>query len=283
MTELFQREWQVTVGRVQVSAPLRVAFDITRTTRPQPNQATIRLYNLARETRARLQDSAEASVCVEAGYANETAQLFGGQVVRARARELAPVRAEREGLDVVSVIEAADSGHAYARARVNRSYEAGVSVTTVLRDCAEALGVGAGNVSEVQAFAQLEGGQTTYPEGTVLSGQAARELTRILRSYGLRWSIQHGALQVTRRGEALQTQAVRLSASTGLVGSPQVKTQGRVSVRVLLTPALWPGRRVVVEAELVRGQFLTESVRYQGDSHGDAWFADLELVPEQVQ
>ncbi len=282
MTLLFNRDWRVQVGEVLVEKPLRVAFEVERTTRPQPNTATIRIYNLARSTRNRLQQEERATVSLEAGFDGDTSQIFQGQVVRARANQTRPSRVERDALDIVSIVEAADSGQEYREARVSRSYEPGVSITRVLRDCASALGVGAGNVREVEALAALSGGETTYTAGTVLSGQTSRELTRILASYGLRWSVQHGALQVQRRGEPLQSQAVRLSSATGLVGSPEVGTQGRVKATALLTPDLWPGRRVVLDSQLVEGQFLVDSIKYDGDSHGDAWYAHLQLRREET-
>lgn len=284
MTTLFRRDWRVQVGELVVRRPLHVQFDIERTTRPQANAATVRLYNLTREHQALVEAAREGVVVIEAGFIDNVSQIFGGHVVRARAgarsgaRE--PVKMERDGPDVVTIVEALDAGGELRSARVARSYQAGVSVTTVLRDCVEALGLGEGNLREVERLAALEGGQTSYPEGTALDGQASAELTRILASYGLRWSTQHGTLQVQRRGAALQTQAVRLHASTGLLGSPEVAANGHVTVRALLTPELWPGRRVVLDAERVQGRLTIASLKIEGDSHGDAWQATCRLVPE---
>lgn len=284
MTELFQRSWRVQVDELLVEAPLRVAFDVERSTRSTPNRATVRIWNLSADSRAIVEGARGSLVTLSAGYGDERAEIFRGTLLRAsaarRERLAGPVSTSRDGADLVTVVEASDGGLEYRRARISRAYEAGVHVTTVLRDCAAALELGEGNLREVEALAQLEGGQTTYAEGTVLAGQAARELTRILRTFGLRWSIQHGAVQVVRRGAALQSQAVRLSAATGLVGEPEVGTGGRVRVRSLLNPELWPGRRVVLESERARGQMTVRGITLEGDSHGDAWHAACDLVPE---
>lgn len=284
MTTLFRRDWRVQVGELVVRRPLRVQFDIERATRVRPNPATVRLYNLTREHQALVEAAREGVVVVEAGFVDNLSQIFGGRVVRARAGGRSgarqPVKVEHDGPDVVTIVEALDGGIEYRSARVTRSYQAGVSVTTVLRDCAAALGLGEGNLPEVERLAALAGGQTTYPEGTVLDGQASAELTRILASYGLRWSAQHGTVQVLRRGSALQTQAVRLHASTGLLGTPEVAANGQVTVRALLTPELWPGRRVVLDAERVQGRLTIASLKIEGDSHGDTWQATCRLIPE---
>ncbi len=278
----FGRVWRVTVGTLRVSAPIRVAFEIERSVRPHPNKATIQIYNLTRNHQAQIEEAAVAQVIVEAGYENDRGaeQIFRGELFRARGNKPPSIRSQQDGTNVVTAIEARDGGHAYQRARIEQSFGRGVSVATVLRACAEALGVGAGNVEDAARTAALAAGGGTYPEGTVLSGQAAHELTRILRGLGLTWSVQHGMLQVLRRGAALQSQAIRLSPSTGLVGSPEVGTRGKVRANALLTPDLWPGRVVMLESERVTGRYVCKSVRYQGDSHAGDWLAETELVPE---
>ncbi len=276
---LFRRDWRVTVGTLQVSAPMRVAFEVERTARSRPGKATVRLWNLTRDHQAQIEQAAEAQVIVEAGYQAERGleTLFRGELFRARGRQAGT---EHSLVDAVTQVEARDGGRAFERARIERSFEPGVPITVVVRALADALGVGHGNVEEVARLAELEaGGGDTYPEGTVLSGQASRELTRVLSALGLRWSVQHGVLQVLRRGQPLQTQAVRLSPETGLVGSPEVGTRGRVKATALLIPDLWPGRRVVLESRRVEGAYDCRAVTYRGDSHGDDWFAECELVP----
>lgn len=278
---LFRRDWRLEVGGLVVARPLRVSFEVERSTRPTPNAATIRVWNLSRDSQALVEGAGGALVVLEAGYVGERAEIFRGTVLRARAgQRTGSPKSERDGPDVVTTIEATDGGLEYRRARVARGYSAGVSVATVLRDLAGALGVGEGNLREVEALGELDGGARTFPEGTVISGSASGEMTRILRSLGLRWSVQHGALQILQRGAALQTRAVRLSSSTGLVGSPEVGTGGRVTARALLTPELWPGRRVRLEADRIQGQLVARAIRYEGDSHADPWYAVAELVEE---
>lgn len=282
---LFGRTWRVQVGPLVVEEPLRVGFEIERTARSTPNSATVRLYNLGDESRSAVENAAEGLVVVEAGYRGERRQIFRGAVVRARAGgrgsgAAGPTTLERDGADSVLTVEAHDGGVEYQRARVARSYEPGVAVVTVLRDCAEALGLGEGNLREVEAVAALDGGQTTYPEGTVLTGQASRELSRILRSYGLRWSAQHGVVQVTRRGAALQSRAVVLSPTSGLIGSPEIGTRGRATVRALLSAEVWPGRRVRVESDRLEATLVVRAVKFEGDSHAEPWYAVAELAPE---
>lgn len=283
MTLLFNRVWRATIGTLRVSAPTRIAFEIERTLRPSPNPATLKLWNLTRDHQAAIEGAEDEQVVIEAGYEERgLEQLFRGTLFRGRGDDRDELRSVRDGVDIVTTVEARDGGREYQEARVEQGFGPGVAVTTVVRACVEALGVGSGNVADVVGAATFIGGGNTYPEGTVLSGQASRELTRVLGSLGLRWSVQHGAIQVMRVGRALQTQAVRLAASTGLVGAPEVGTRGRVRARSLLNASLWPGRRVQLESERVRGLYEVRSVKYLGDSDAQDWYADCDLAPEGV-
>lgn len=286
MSALYGRTWRVTVGTLRVEPPMRVAFEVERSVRSTPNKATVQVWNLTRDHQAQIEQAADAQVIVEAGYLNDRGleTIFAGELWRARGKaSTGPqgIRTERSGsVDSVTHIEARDSGVSYQQARIERSFGSGVSVATVLRACADALGVGAGNLADVADLAQLDAGGSEYPEGTVLSGQAARELTRILAPLGLRWSVQSGALQVLRLGRSLRSEAVRLTPSTGLVGTPEVGTRGTVKIVSLLTPDLAPGRAVVLESARVSGRYLVRSTTYRGDSHAQDWYAECELAPE---
>lgn len=281
----FIRDWRVTVGTLRVGKPLRVAFEIERTLHAAPNKATVQIWNLTRDHQAQIEQAAEAQVVIETGYSSDRGleQIFTGELHRARGRTAANgqpgIRSDAGRTDVVTHVEARDGGTAYQQARVAQSFGPGTRVATVLRALASAMGVGAGNVDDVADVAQLSTGSSTFPEGTVLSGQAARELTRILGALGLRWSVQHGALQVLRGGDALATEAVLLEASTGLIGMPEVGTRGRVKASSVLNTSLAPGRPVLLRSARVTGRYVVHDVKYRGDSHANEWVAECELRP----
>lgn len=282
----FDRVWRVSVGTLRVGKPLRVAFDIERTSHATPNKAVVKLWNLTRDQQALIERATDAQLVVEAGHSQSRGleQLFRGHVFRARGGTGAQARSIRtttEGrVDAITHVEGRDGGAEFQQQRVAASFDPGSSAADVVRTCAEALGVGIGNTNEAIAEVVAAGGDATFPEGTVLSGTASRELTRILASFGLRWSVQHEALQVLRVGEPLRTEAVLLTTRTGLVGEPEPCTRGRVRARSILTPDLAPGRPVVLESRKASGRFTVRSVRYTGDSGvgQQDWYADVELA-----
>lgn len=279
-----RRTCRITVGTLRASMPLRLAFEIERTVHSHPAKAVVRLTNLTRDHQAQIEGAAAAQVIVEAGYEDDPRgleQIFRGELYRARGGTAGPaIRTDRDAVSATTIVEARDAGGAYQAARVSQSWEPGVRVSTVLRACVDALGVGPGNVADVADLASLEAGGDTYPEGTALAGSASRELRRILGGLGLTYTVQHGALQIVRRGAAAQTQAALLSSSTGLVGRPERLARGRVKVVSLLTSAIWPGRPVVLRSEHLQGRYIAQKCVYRGDTHGQDFYVEAELATE---
>ena len=287
----FRREWSVTIGALRIAAPIRVKFEIERTLKATPNKATVSVYNLTRDHQANIaQADMGTQVLIAAGFEDERGAetIFAGELFRARAGKSivfgkASGVAGTEsagGIDAITTVQARDGGRSFAHARVSMAFDEGVSISTVLRALADSLGVGAGNIDEVADVARALTGDDTYPQGTVISGSAPREMTRVLAALDLRWSVQHGAIQVLSRGSALQTEAVRLAPNTGLIGSPERGTRGHVRAVALMTPGLWPGRRVELASRLISGLYTCEAVKDRGDSHANDWFAECDLVPE---
>lgn len=272
----FGRVARVTVGTLRVSSPLRIAFEIERKLSGGPGKATVRLWNLTRSDQTTIEQATDGQLVIEAGYARGRGLelLFAGRVSRGRGSDQPSQRTEREGrADIVTSAEGTDGGLELRERRVSASWGPGVSVLTVARACATSLGVGPGNLEA--ALASLD--SPTLPGGTVLTGTASRELTRLLASWGLRWSVQLGVLQVLPIGGAVTAQAVRLTPETGLVGDPEVGTRGRCRVTALLTPDIAPGRPVLLETPRVRGRYVCRSVTYSGDTHGADWYAHADL------
>lgn len=264
------RSWRVTVGNTDVSN-LSIEFEAMRSVKHEPNTLSLKIYNLAQATRSRLENATDdLLVQLRAGYDIGDSVIFVG--------DARTIMTEKDGPDFITTIEGRDGGRTYQRARINKSYPPGTPIRTAIVDAVDALGIGRGNVDDVDTFT-LRGGATTFTDGGVSSGPAHRVLTSLLRGSGYRWSVQNNAMQILERGRPLQRQAVRLAPGTGLVGSPTKEDRGRVTATALMLPGLDPGRRIVLESALVSGGYEIERVVYSGQTRGNDWYAALELVP----
>jgi hypothetical protein len=167
-------------------------------------------------------------------------------------------------------ITAGDGEDALRSARGSRAFARDTPLEDVVRYAADAMGLGVGNVSEALAGARLDqlGAQFTG-SGVVVHGRVAPQLTALLRSAGLEWSIQNEVLQVLPRGGALARTAVLLTPDSGLVDAPEVGLNRLVTAKALIQPDLVPGGQVRLQSVVVTGFYRIEQAEYTGDTRSD--------------
>lgn len=273
MSELFRRAWRVQVGSLDVSN-LAIRFKAKRTLAQRAGTLDLEIRNLSPEHRREIQTARRFRTFVEvqAGYVGGMSLIFRGDL-----RKAVPAR---EGTDWLVKVTAGDGEHALRSARVSRSFAPGTTVQMVVQHIAEAMGVGVGNAATALRNASLGTAGLlgdAMPEGTVLHGSAAAELTRLCESARKTWSIQDGNLQILDLGGALSRTAILLSPDTGMVGTPEVVNRRVITVKALLQPGLVPGQQVVVQSDalLSTAPWRITEADYSGDTHGVDWYATL--------
>lgn len=273
MSELFRRAWRVQVGSLDVS-DLAITFKAKRTLAQRAGTLELTIRNLSPEHRREIQTARRFRTFVEvqAGYVGGMSLIFRGDL-----RKAVPAR---EGTDWIVKVTAGDGEHALRSARVSRSFAPGTTVQAVVQHIAEAMGVGIGNAVTALRGASLGTAGLigdALPEGTVLHGSAAAELTRLCESARKTWSIQEGNLQILDLGGALSRTAILLSPDTGMVGTPEIVNRRVITVKALLQPGLVPGQQVVVQSDalLSTAPWRITEADYSGDTHGVDWYATL--------
>jgi len=293
-------------------AGLRIAFEIKKGATSTPNKSTVKIYNMAPSTRARV-ETVGGAVVLKAGYAQDAGlvTIFVGTITRATTT--------REGPDWITEIELQDGYFEYRDAKVSVSHPSGATVGRVIADMAGRFGL------TVRALPTIPDKQ--YPTGFAYAGRVRDGLTRACEYAGLEWSIQNNELQLVAKGSAYRKQAYVLSPDTGLIGSPEpecktmsdkkasaagvkandagvsvkvkagkashklksgkmskagkgstsLKVQG-YKVKTLLQPAIEPGGYVQIKSKQIDGEFLrVESLEHSGDTHGPDWLTELVL------
>lgn len=250
---------------------LRLQFKVTKHLGKAPNTGAITIVNLNAESRAAFQRK-DCAVLLEAGYPTTIAKIFLGDVRVANSRH--------EGTQWMTTLEAGDGERAYLHPRANESFKGGTSAATVVEKLGRVMGLDVGNL-QAQA-SELAGHQ--YVNGRQIRGRASRELDRILRSHRLEWSIQDGALQVLRPGQALQY-VVDLGPDTGLVGTPDVGTPEKkkkrptIKWRSKLIPEIKPGGIVNLRSSVHTGRVRVTEITHLGDTSSGDWYTDGEGEP----
>lgn len=283
MSVLRRRVWSVTIGTKVGSLEVglnvsghRCEFKIDKTIEAKPNTCVLRIWNLSREQRSALVEQRPAEgktrgipVRISAGY-EETgpALLFLG--------DLRIATNTRQGADWISTIESGDGEAAKQNARLNVAYGPGTDPAVALRAIVKALGLDPGNSAKAAAALKAGGVAKLFAQRAILSGSAWQHAQDFCRSADLEFSVQEGAIQITKRGETIEGRVVRLSPETGLIGSPSVDAKGILTATSLLQDGLSPGRLVVLDSPSTQGNFRIERTSYTGDTHGQPWYAEIE-------
>jgi hypothetical protein len=242
---------------------------VSRSLGSKPNTCEIQVYNLSENQRKAINEY-QVQASLLAGYDGNNTLIFSG--------DLRDNQSTREGPDIVTKLKTGDGEKKHRTARVNKSFGPGTSIDTVIKACASSLGLGLGNVSQLDR-AEFQRGGAVFPCGTVLSGKAAKELDGLLRSCGLEYSIQNGAIQILTRGQALLGTAISLSYGTGLLERPTVDSKGIVKATCQILPDLFPGRRVYFDLPDLKGFYRVNKADYSGDLRGDDWVIAFEGEP----
>jgi hypothetical protein len=267
--ELFDRRCAVQVDTLRIEG-LDVSFTIQKSLAAKtPNSAEIEIWNLNEDHRKQLQELERVYVDLQAGYAGGMSLLFRG--------DLRNVVSRRDGPDWITSVSSGSGQHGRKR-RVKKSFAPKATVKEVLQAAAEAMGVKLGNSAATFVAASIKGtAARSFFNGYTMAGSAEQELDRLVRSCGLRWSVQDDELQIIESGKALQDEAIYLSPSTGLIGSPEIGNRGIVNVRSLMIPDAFPGRRALLESRHINGVHRIETTRHLGGTHETDWFIDYEM------
>lgn len=274
--ELFGRVVVVQVGDLQIRN-LRMAFQASRSDKPEPNTATVTIYNLKEENRTALSKQKRAPVLLSAGYNNAGGLILSG--------EASIVQHTRQGPDWVTRLECGDKAHALGNAHASVSLAKGTSAKEVVLALVKSIGAEKGNIEAALGRGGLRQGLTGYPSGYSCRGKASAALDSVLGSLGLEWSVQDGRMQILRPSEVAEGQALLISESSGLIGSPEYglpdATKGgppTLKFKCLLQHRLRPGVKVALKSRSVSGVFKCQKVTHQGDTHGQEFTSECEAL-----
>lgn len=247
---------------------LRVTFKVERDDKPQPNTLELTITNLSEKSRNRIEGKGNR-VVLNAGYADQVAQIFSGDMRTCVSRKV--------GTDWITRILAGDSERAFRHARVNNSFDVNARVADVVSGTIKALQSDSGTA--LQKAQELAG---EFSSGYVQASRASTELTTLLEPYGWSWSFQDGRIELLAPGEVLPGDGPLLSPDTGLIGVPELTDPDKkggprtLKARSLLQPTLRPGQRFQITSRSKSGTYKAIKVTHLGDTAGGDWYSDVE-------
>ncbi len=296
----FDRVYSLVIGSggqqgVEINS-LRIVFDVSKDDTKNPNRSTLKIYNLAPQTREALEKT-DVRCIFKAGYGEEDGpiEIYQGDV--------AYVFSRYDRADVVTTVELGEGAKAIRDVMVSLSYNTGVTSNKILNDLAGKL--------KMAITMPLDIPSRSWQNGLSYHGAARQALDKVCAATGLSWSVQGGALQIIKAGGNTNRTVVDLAADSGLLGSPERVRKGSQEVRLdeddpkkaeaalkaksrqivtttqeedgwrvrsLLLPSLLPGDRVKLSSRTIQGVFTIRDLRHAGDTHGGDWFTELKVV-----
>lgn len=248
---------------------LRVKFKVEKSLGEDPNTCVVEIYNLAESSRAELQRK-PLHIRLDAGWGDNLQRLFTGDLTYAPTT--------RDGTTAwITKLTVAEGGRAYEKARVRKSFGAGVQAKDAIAEIAKSMGLKMPtNIKDAKEMAEQ------FVSGVSLTGPSRTNMTKILRGKGFGWSVQNEELQILRKGDVRSETAFLVNQRTGMLGSPALGAPNEpgeaptLTLKLRLYPALTPGARIKLEAEKINGIFRLSKVTHTGDTRGAEWYTDIE-------
>lgn len=289
MVALFGRHCEVTVGipggEARTWSGLRTGFAVDHHLRRRPSPAKVTIYNLNEDSRGFVSQSGQYA-WVRAGY---DADRRNGLLPVVAQGTITDTKHEHKAVDWVTSLTVSDGGHGYREGVLRRSFR-DVPVRDAILAAARAMSptdVGPGGVGISRLEAQLADPVfSSLLEQVTIDGPARTALDDLLATTGHTWSIQDNELVLVLGTQPLDENTYVLSATSGLLGSPQWrKTKSGthrpdgLEVKSLLLPMIRPGRLVRVVSRAVTGDFVVREANHEGDTHDDSWYTTLIADP----
>lgn len=278
----FQRFVEVTVGPkggegFKISG-LKITFSIEKTDSPEPNTSKIQIYNLSKDTHAKVAVAGN-HITLKAGYQDETvAAIFFGDVLKGQRK--------KSGNDYITELEVYDGRGAVMAGYVSVSYAKEVDARTVTQAFLDSIGLpfkGIENIPEGE----------TYPHGFAYIGMASDGLREALNRFGLTYTVQNEMLYIIKPGEAADKTGLKLTARTGLLSTPEpvsdktsdddsaAEPSNRWKFSAMLFPELLPGAACKVESSTLDSEVVIKKAVLSGDNWGGGDFK-IDIEAEAV-
>lgn len=287
---LFDRVAILTVG---VSATegreykgFRITFSSEQNLEKDANTAKVSIFNLNPDSIGLVEKPNQIAI-LEVGYKGIATRIETSNGVFFKENTVSEVLisgdiknllTEVKGNDRVTSFEIGDGEETLNNSIVNKSFPPGVGAQQVVDEIVSTFDVVKGAISDITNF--------KFESGLSLEGKSKDRLEEVLAKDNKEFSIQNGELQIIERGGSLQEEAILLTPSSGLVGSPTrklIKTkdngdQEGVELISLLNTKLKPGRRIRVDSRSVQGDFTVRKVIHSGDTNGSSFISKVEAL-----
>lgn len=277
MGQLFDRVTRLilySTTSVEIFEDYDMQFDIFATSASEPNTAKITIWGLSEDQRSLFGPDLLA-LEFYAGYSrDEVGMIFRGTWDPRKSE----INHYKQGPDWQTDIETGDGLKESAGAFFNKSFAAGTTLRQVVFEVAATFGL-----PIHYEFIRDE----SFLHAASFTGKSSKILDDLAWSFKFDWSIQHGALLITERGEPSTTAGVVhvLNHNTGLIGEPTVTEKG-FEFRTMMLGTLKPKGLIQLNDPLLVGKLEAQAARLKpkkADTFGRSISQTGVYVIDQIQ
>jgi len=279
---------------------LQVRFSITSATLQTPRRLDARLYNVAKETAAKLRNQF-VQVTLSAGYENGPfGFIFGGLIAQVK------VGREDAANTFVDII-ATDGDFAYNFSVINSTLAAGWQRADEQKVLVESLRKNAAEASKPKGTftqgASPDLATSKAPRGKVLYGMTRDRMRDFAVATGTQWNLEYGTVNFVPELGFIPGDAIVLDSASGMIGVPVLTIDG-VQVTALLNPNIKVGRLLKIANASITGSTLKTPIsiddefyqpskdpdgtykvyalRHIGDTRGQEWYTEAICVGQNA-
>lgn len=274
MAQNWLRAYELTAGPAGGSgfsiSQLKINFSLSKTEDETCNNITVHIWNLNDEHKAIL-DKKDCVVSLKAGYEGNIKPVFTGYVVFSTG--------ENDGADYKTELTVVDGRVEIRDTQISKTYSGSVNSKTVFDDIASAMGIPIKYGEDVQHFDL---------DDYSFVGNASVSLDEMCESGGLSWSIQDGELQIKKKFGTMNATAYRLSAETGLIGTPKkvrLSSENSVDndeygyeVTFFMNADIKISDFVYLDSKYVKGYFRVSEISMSGSNLDSDWTCKATLL-----
>ena len=257
----------------------KMTFEITKSSVAKENTAKVEIYNLSAITRKLITEE-ESLVRVSAGYARNKGLIEIGQ------GDISKIKTNRNKTEVVTEIYLAEGLKRIKTNPVSLSYAKNVKLSDILSGITAQTGF---------TFKQIDADTAkSIQNGYADIGSVDTVLDNLSTKYNFTWSVQNGIITIKGNKNSITSEIMLLSPSSGLILHPESvkkiskklekskvakEEKGRMSIQSLLQPQLQIHDIIAVESQDLKGKFRIEKITHVGDTRGNDWYSNMEVVP----
>lgn len=264
-TKMFMRVVELTTGSLKMNnTDLDIEFEIPFDDDLTPNIGTVSVYNLSNNSINQLKRGQKLTI--DAGYKAEKGLVLEG--------EISSHSTKRIGMDKLTTIKVLDSVPHKSDKTMQKAYKKSIKADALIKDFAKKLGL---KIAVLKLPKNKE-----YPKGYSVDGELLKDIQKIAKECGASCYISRGQTYIRPLKEG-DNNNFTLSASTGLIGSPEYfeeEKDGKVvkgyKLKSLLQYRMNTASIIKIESAEVKA-----TVRVRKGKHtckGNSYYTEVEAI-----